>query len=715
MRLDVSNDAALSKGVLPLTGPLPGLGNGAASGNLGALPMKARILFSLVPLVFALSSPAAVPVSEIVTVNTPRTFPKITSAAAWRERAQEIRDQALTSCGLLPMPPKTPLNPKITGRIDRDGYSVEKVSFESMPGVYVAGNLYRPRGQGAGPFAATINPHGHAEEGRVADTKDFSAPARCISQARHGIIAFTYDMVGYVDTAQFNATLAASHPGRRPNYDPHSATFGQPTNLYWNITLMGLQTWNTVRALDFLESLPDVDRKRLGSTGESGGGTQTFMLGAIDDRLAIQAPIVMVSHSMQGGCRCENAPGLRIRYSNMEVAASAAPRPQFLVAATGDWTKTTDTIEGPSIEWIYQLAGAGDRFGWKIFEAPHNYNLRTREAVYGFLGQTLRPDAFPNGWQEAPYTKEPDASLLVFPNHTYPAGAKTEGEALHYLIQNAEQNRAALMKPEGAGLRTRLLATTLQIRAEDIDPAGFMETSTASNAKLGFQLTRHETADGVRVALYQPAKAKRRPMLIVAEADGRADGDAAQPDKQLAALLDRGHPVAVLESISRYPGRVAGTKAPQDLPEYFTTFTCYNRTLAQVAVRDVVRASGFVKQALKRPDVVASGSGSGALWVSMASPWLGDIALNPAGLPLDVVGAESVRIPAAFVPGIGRLGGVFGVPTMRDAGNVVVHGGPQNVGLAANPLKARFKAKNDPLKVVAKNLTPVEVMKEFKE
>ncbi len=104
-------------------------------------------------------------------------------------------------------------------------------------------------------------------------------------------------------------------------------------NLLWNISLMGLQTWNSIRALDFLESLPDVDRKRLACTGASGGGTQTFMLGAVEDRLAAQAPVVMVSHTMQGGCLCENAPGLRVEYSNMEIAAAAAPRPQILVAS----------------------------------------------------------------------------------------------------------------------------------------------------------------------------------------------------------------------------------------------------------------------------------------------------------------------------------------------------------------------------------------------
>ena len=208
----------------------------------------------------------------------------------------------------------------------------------------MSGNLYRPLGKGNGLFPAILNPHGHWANGRLADTKDGSIAARCINFARQGMIAFSYDMVGYNDTIQVNHKFA-----------------GNPTNLLWNISLMGLQTWNSIRALDFLESLPDADKTRLACTGESGGGTQTFMLGAIEDRLAVQAPIVMVSHTMQGGCLCENAPGLRVDYSNMEIAAVPAPRPQILVAATGDWTKDTPTVEGPAIESIYRLRPARAR------------------------------------------------------------------------------------------------------------------------------------------------------------------------------------------------------------------------------------------------------------------------------------------------------------------------------------------------------------------
>src|SRR6185369_3783732 len=270
--------------------------------------------------------------SAIRTLNTPRTFPPVNSRAEWQERAKEIREQILVSCGLWPEKPHN-MEALRSRPIERDGYSIERVWIRTYPGFYLGGNLYRPLGKGNGPFPGVLNPHGHWANGRMADTADGSIAARCISFARQGMVAFSYDMVGYNDTRFPDATT------NRALYETHR-TFGtNRTDQLWSVSLMGLQTRNSIRALDFLAALPDVDKRRLACTGESGGGTQTFMLGAVDERLAVQAPIVMVSHTMQGGCSCENAPGLRIEYSNMEIAAAAAPRPQKLVAATGDWTK----------------------------------------------------------------------------------------------------------------------------------------------------------------------------------------------------------------------------------------------------------------------------------------------------------------------------------------------------------------------------------------
>src|SRR6267378_804070 len=357
-------------------------------------PFKERFLLRLtLPLLVlysvetilraAVEALATETVHSIKDLNTPRDFPSITSREQWLKRAKDIREHVLVSCGLWPMPEKTPLKAHIFGKIDREGYSVEKVSIQTMPGFYLAGNLYRPLGRGPGPFPGILNPHGHWKEGRLTDTKDGSAAARCISFARQGMVAFTYDMVGYNDTHFANADP------NKASYDSHRSFGAAKTDQLWSISLMGLQTWNSIRALDFLESLPDVDKKRLACTGESGGGTQTFMLGSVDDRLAAQAPVVMVSHTMQGGCSCENAPGLRVEYSNMEIAAAAVPRPQVLVAATGDWTKATLTVEGPAIRHIYELFHAPERLSYVRFDFGHNYNRTSREAVYGWFGKWL--------------------------------------------------------------------------------------------------------------------------------------------------------------------------------------------------------------------------------------------------------------------------------------------------------------------------------------
>src|SRR5205807_5057206 len=123
-------------------------------------------------------------------------------------------------------------------------------------------------------------------------------------------------------------------------------------------SFMGLQTWNSIRSLDFLLSLPDVDASRVGVTGASGGGTQTFILGAIDDRVTAAFPAVMVGTAMQGGCVCENCSYLRIGTGNIEIAGLFAPKPLGMSGAD-DWTIDIETKGLPELKALYKLMGAG--------------------------------------------------------------------------------------------------------------------------------------------------------------------------------------------------------------------------------------------------------------------------------------------------------------------------------------------------------------------
>jgi len=281
-------------------------------------------------------------------LDLPYTFDAPESREEWVARAAYLKKHILCSAGLCPEPPRGQLNARVFGLVDRGDHTVEKVYFESLPGFYVTGNLYRPK-KTSGKSPGLLNTHGHWDWGRLERGVDASHPERAQSFAKLGFVTFSYDMVSYGDAVTFGESRGIE--GHR------SVGWGDRESL-WGLSLMGLQLWNSLRAVDFLVSLPDVDLGRIGITGESGGGTQTFLLTAVDSRITASSPVNMISAHMQGGCACENAPNLRVDTNNMEIGVLAAPRPLLLIAATGDWTKDTLTLEFPAIRSVYRLLGA---------------------------------------------------------------------------------------------------------------------------------------------------------------------------------------------------------------------------------------------------------------------------------------------------------------------------------------------------------------------
>jgi hypothetical protein len=356
------------------------------------------------------------------TLNDTFDPPKFTDSAQWQRRAAYLREHILASAGLLPMPERTALNPEIFGEIKHTDYSVAKVYFESLPGFFVTGNLYRPAGDG--PFPAILAPHGHWAYGRLENTALNSVPGRAINLARQGFVVFTYDMVGYGDSRQLTHTFG----GRRENL--------------WGLSLSGLQLWNSIRSLDFIQSLPYVQPKAIGVTGESGGGTQTFLLAAVDNRVAVAAPVNMISLEMQGGCLCENMPGLRLETTNVEIAATIAPRPLLMIAATGDWTKHTLEREYPAVRAIYALMDAPDRVEAVRFEAEHNYNRESREAMYAWMARWFKNAPADVKVAERSFTPEAPAALLVFHQRTLPPGAVTPEQLTDNWIAAAKRQVA---------------------------------------------------------------------------------------------------------------------------------------------------------------------------------------------------------------------------------------------------------------------------------
>src|SRR5277367_63550 len=189
---------------------------------------------SLACLAFLAAVPALAELRKVVDLNTPREFPNVTNRVEWETRARQIREQILVSAGLWPVPEKTPLNPVIFGKVLHADYSIEKVYFQTTPGFYLAGNLYRPVGKGNGAFPAILNPHGHSPRGRLEDETNSSTVARCANFARQGMIAFAYDMVGYNDTHFPETPPGSSFSSAHWNFATNN-----PACQLWNVSLMG--------------------------------------------------------------------------------------------------------------------------------------------------------------------------------------------------------------------------------------------------------------------------------------------------------------------------------------------------------------------------------------------------------------------------------------------------------------------------------------------
>jgi hypothetical protein len=295
----------------------------------------------------------------------------IKSAKDWALHADSMRAQIKKGLGLEEMPLRNPLNTKSRNKQELDGYSVEAVVFESLPGFYVTGNLYRPSGaHKKGSLAVIACPHGHWDKPEDYGRFRNDMQIRCASFARMGALVFSYDMIGYGESQQLT------------HEDEHNLT---------------LQTWNTIRIIDYLLSFPEADPGRVAITGASGGGTQTFLATALDDRIKVSVPVVMVSAHFFGGCVCES--GLPIHrsgnkiFTNAEIACLAAPRPMLLVSDGADWTKNNPNVEYPFAQKIYDLYGMKDRVALAHFpDEKHDYGKSKRMAVYPFLSRHLGLD-----------------------------------------------------------------------------------------------------------------------------------------------------------------------------------------------------------------------------------------------------------------------------------------------------------------------------------
>lgn len=631
--------------------------------------------------------------------------------ASWERRAERVRRQMQVALGLWPMPTRTPLKPVIHGKLDMGDYTVEKVYFESLPGLFVTGNLYRPKNR-SGPMPGVLCPHGHWPNGRFTDAGVEAVrreivqgaerfedggrsplQARCVQLARMGCVVFHWDMLGYADSVQIPYELAHRFSKQRPemNTTENWGLFSPQAEAHLQ-SVMGLQTWNSIRALDFLLSLPEVDSSRIAVTGASGGGTQTFILCAIDPRPTLAFPAVMVSTAMQGGCTCENACLLRIGTGNVEFAALFAPKPLGLTAAD-DWTREMPTKGFPELKEHYAMMGAPDAVMLKaLLHFGHNYNYVSRAVMYSWVNKHFRL-GLPEPIVEENYRRLTARELTVWDEqHPKPAGGpEFERKLLRWLTEDAAKQLATALQSHqtfrqvvGGAVEVLIGRSWAEAGQVEVSPHDSVDRDDYREITGWVRNTTYN--EELPAVVLWPRQRNRR-LVLWLSGEGKAGlfQAAAQggyePRPEIRRLLEAGTAVASVDLL--YQGEFLAdgkplqqtrrVKNPRESAAY--TFG-YNHPLFAQRVHDILSVVQLIRSADRQPErlSVVGVDGAGP-WVAAARAIAGD-AIDQA--VIDTQGFRFGKIldlwDPSFLPGGAKYFDLPGMIALGAPGRVFLAG-----------------------------------------
>ncbi|HYF31762.1 MAG TPA: acetylxylan esterase [Chitinophagaceae bacterium] len=341
--------------------------------------------------------------------------------AGWEKRKSALKECFLSALKLTKIPAWPSGAPIITPQRKMDGYTVENIALETLPGLYVCGSLYKPA-QSKGKMPLVLNPDGHFAKGRYREDCQY----RCAMLARMGAMAFSYDLFAWD-----GESLLQVEPG------DHRRSLAQ-----------SIQALNALRIMDYLLSRKDVDTSRVAITGASGGGSQAMLLTALDNRIKLSVPVVMMSSYHSGGCPCESGMGIHVCLdgtNNVEIASMAAPRPQLIVSDGKDWTQHVPQNEFPFLQSIYNYYNeAGKVKNVHLDTEGHDYGLNKRKAMYEFIAQYFGLDIkkiqdAQGNIDESKVTIEKESNLFVFgeKGEKLPANALKGFEAITKAFEQA--------------------------------------------------------------------------------------------------------------------------------------------------------------------------------------------------------------------------------------------------------------------------------------
>lgn len=577
------------------------------------------------------------------------------SLEAWNLQKQRVREQLVGSWGGFPKEP-CDLAPQKLGEIQRDGYRVEKIIFQTWPGVYMTANAYVPEGTGKRPAVLCV--HGHWKGAK----QDPVPQSRCIGLAKLGFFVLMVDAFGAGERG-IGKALGEYH-------GEMTGTTLWPTGR----PLSGIQVYENMRAVDYLLTRPEVDGTKLGITGASGGGNQTMYAGAFDERFRCVVPVCSVgtfrAYLGVACCVCEVVPDIISYTEEWALLAMVAPRALMVINATKDGIQFSVGESQQSVaqaQHVFRLHNAAGKIVHAIFESPHDYGKAMREAMYGWMTLHLKGEGLGNPIPEPPLTPEDPETLRCYPGETRPESfvtlPKFAAQEADRLI--AEHDRARPAHREQWNSMSMQMRHVLRERVFGGFPES-QEVPAREGPKNEFHL---ETESGIEVAVVVLPGAGRAPRTaVIADLDGI---DHARETPIVKALTEAGWTIMLtdLRACGRYApaGRVG--RAPDHNPAEWATLTG-RPLLGQWAwdVRGVWNWSRKFAMAGKDDALIGIGpAGLVAVCAAILEPGISQVAL-----------IEPLATFRTDVPYSGQRMGLFAPRLLRDVGDI-----PHLAGLTA--------------------------------
>ncbi len=535
----------------------------------------------------------------------------VKSLDEWQSRRPTYREEYLYMLGLHPLPERTPLKATITGTLSGDGYVVDMIHYQSRPGLYVTGNLYRPAVVKEGErLPAVFYVCGHAGRGR--DGNKTAYQSQGIWFARHGYVCLV------VDTLQLGELAAIHHGTYREN------------RWWWHsrgYTSAGVECWNGVRGIDYLISRPDVDPERIAVTGISGGGAATFWIADADERVRVAVPVsgmadllaYVPNRVINGHCDC------MFLYNTFDwpwvrIAGLIAPRPMLFMNSDQDRIFPMDANDRviSQLERLYSLYGAGDQVDAVVSVGGHAYRQDLRQASFRFINTHLKGDSRPVTDSEIDLVDETagkyrspieGSRLRVFPKDTdIPTDQLNTTIDEHFVpVATVSVPEAKEFSTWSRSLKAELRRVVFRSFPQSIPAATVLKEDGKS------QLLETEPGITVRLDEYRSGGdgKPRRITLFVADA-------AVKPSlKAIPNLPEEG---GVYLCFPRGTGDTQWTR--KNPPNYVErSHVLLGRTVDTGRVRDVISTINYLKAQFPETPIGVAGSGNSGIVAAYAAVW----------------------------------------------------------------------------------------------